>query len=67
MTNALTNVYDLPGCTHNLSPVAIILVCTELPLALPEREYSERTLIDPALALARALVRAADPERLKPW
>ena len=46
---------------------AIILACTELPLALPEREYGGRPLIDPALALARALVRAADPERLKPW
>ena len=46
---------------------AIILACTELPLAFSEREFGGRPLIDPALALARSLVRAADPERLKPW
>lgn len=46
---------------------AIILACTELPLAFPEREYEGRPLIDPALALARALVQAADLNRLKPW
>lgn len=45
---------------------AIILACTELPLALPEREYSERPLIDPALALARGLIRATAPHRLIP-
>ena len=46
---------------------AIILACTELPLVFPEREYGGRPLIDPALALARALVQAVDPKRLKPW
>ena len=46
---------------------AILLGCTELPLAFPAREYEGLPLIDPTLALARALVRAADPQRLKSW
>lgn len=46
---------------------AILLGCTELPLAFPGREHEGVPLIDPTLALARALIRAADPQRLKPW
>lgn len=46
---------------------AIILACTELPLAYPEREYGGRPLIDPALALARALIREIDPNKLISW
>lgn len=46
---------------------AILLGCTELPPALPGREYEGIPLIDPTLALARALVGAADPQRLRPW
>lgn len=45
----------------------VIAGCTELALAFPEREYDGLMVIDPTLALARALVRAADPQRLKPW
>lgn len=45
---------------------AIILACTELPMAFPEREYGGQPLIDPALALARGLIRAIDPQRLVP-
>ncbi len=46
---------------------AIILGCTELPLAFPQRSLDSLPLVDPTLALARALIGAADPERLKPW
>lgn len=46
---------------------AIILGCTELPLAFPERVFAGRPLIDPTLVLARALIREARPERLRPW
>lgn len=66
MTDALPNGYDRRVCVHSVSPAAIILACTELSLSLLEREYGIRPLID-RLALVRALVRAADPQRLKPW
>lgn len=46
---------------------AILLGCTELPLAFPGREHEGLPLVDPTLALARALIRAADPQRLRPW
>jgi aspartate racemase len=44
---------------------AIILGCTELPLALPERELEGLLLIDPTLVLARALIREVMPEKLR--
>ena len=46
---------------------AIILGCTELPLAVPEREINGLPQIDSTLALARALIRAVDPQKLRPW
>lgn len=46
---------------------AIILGCTEMPLAFAQREYGGVPLIDPTLILARALIRAADPQRLRTW
>ncbi len=45
---------------------AVILGCTELPLALPESELGGITLIDPTLALAHALVKAVAPGKLRP-
>lgn len=44
---------------------AVILGCTEMPLAFPAREFEGRPLIDPTLSLARALIREVDPARLK--
>lgn len=44
---------------------AVILGCTELPLAVPEGSLHGVHCIDPTRALARALVREAAPERLK--
>jgi aspartate racemase len=44
----------------------IILGCTEIPLALPEGALSGIPLIDPLLALARALIREANSRKLKP-
>jgi aspartate racemase len=46
---------------------AVILGCTEMPLALPGREEEGLALVDPALILARALIREVAPERLRPW
>jgi len=43
----------------------IILGCTEIPLALPYKTYKNIPLIDPMVALARALIREANPGKLK--
>lgn len=43
----------------------IILGCTELPLALPENDHNGMTLIDPNRILARALIYAFSPDKLK--
>jgi aspartate racemase len=40
--------------------------CTEIPLALPGQEFEGVPLIDPVLALARGMIAAADPEKLRP-
>lgn len=43
----------------------IVLGCTELPLALPESDHNGMTLIDPNRILARALIYAFSPDKLK--
>ena len=45
---------------------AIILGCTEIPLALPEKEINGVPLIDPVYVLARELIKNANPDKLKP-
>ena len=44
---------------------AIILGCTEIPLAIPEPTINNMIVIDPTRILARALIREADRSRLK--
>ncbi len=44
---------------------AVILGCTEFPLALPEAEIEGLRLIDPTAALARALIRETYPGKLR--
>jgi aspartate racemase len=44
---------------------AVIMGCTELPLAVPEPNYEEIPLIDTTAVLARAIIREAAPEKLK--
>ena len=44
---------------------AIILGCTEIPLALPEKKLFDIPLIDPMTARARAIVSEANPEKLR--
>lgn len=46
---------------------AVILGCTEIPLAITERELDGTLIIDPTLILARALIQAANPEKLRPY
>ncbi len=45
---------------------AVVLGCTELPLAVPEPEFEGTPLIDSTNALARALIRAGHADKLKP-
>lgn len=45
---------------------AVILGCTELPFALPAPHVRSMVAIDPALALARALIRSLQPQKLVP-
>jgi aspartate racemase len=44
---------------------AVILGCTELPLAVPGTHFEGVPLINPARMLARALIRAVDPAKLR--
>ena len=44
---------------------AVILGCTELPLAVPEAEWAGVPLVNSTRALARALIRAAHPASLR--
>jgi aspartate racemase len=46
---------------------AVILGCTELPLAVPDDTVASLPTVDPGRAAARALIRAAFPDRLRPW
>ncbi len=45
---------------------AVIAGCTEIPLALFEKEIAGVPIIDPMEVLARALVKNANPSKLKP-
>jgi len=44
---------------------ALILGCTEIPLALPGTQFRGKPLVDPMVALARGLIREANPGKLK--
>lgn len=50
----------------NLGAKAVILGCTEIPLAFPEALIQGMVSIDPTQVLARALLREAYPKKLKP-
>ncbi len=43
---------------------AVVLGCTELPIALPEKEIESTIIIDPTQVLARALIRETYPDRI---
>ena len=46
---------------------AVILGCTELPLAIKTRRFAGLPVVDSTTALARALIKAVDASRLKDW
>jgi aspartate racemase len=45
---------------------AVVLGCTELPLAVRESRLLDRPVIDASMVLARALIAGTAPDRLKP-
>jgi len=57
------------GFTHlaELGAEAVILGCTEIPIAFPVGKVEGMITIDPTLILARALIRDQCPEKLKPY
>lgn len=44
---------------------AVILGCTEIPLAITEKEIDKMIIIDPTTVLARALIQLSNPNKLK--
>lgn len=54
------------SCLKKEKVKAIILGCSEIPLAIPEREMGGILFFDPTEILARSLIREYCPEKLKP-
>ncbi len=46
---------------------AVVLGCTEIPLAITQTKIGETPMIDPTLILARALIREVDLAKLRPF
>ena len=51
----------------DLGAEAVILGCTEIPIAFPEKEIEGMVTIDPTNVLARAMISHDAPEKLKPY
>jgi aspartate racemase len=65
-TEAKSNFENFSRYLINNGAEIIILGCTEIPLALPYKKYKNIPLVDPMLILARALIKEANPGKLKP-
>ncbi len=65
-TRAVDTVSSLASNLVDRGASAVVLACTELPLALGGTVYKGVPLFDPVLALARALIREAASGKLKP-
>lgn len=61
---ARQNLLDAIQHLQEKGAEAVILGCTELPLAIPETSMGEIVLIDPTYVLARALIRETYPDCL---
>ncbi|OYT63977.1 hypothetical protein B6V01_002990 [Methanosarcinales archaeon ex4572_44] len=62
---ARNNFLEFVRILVNKGAEAIVLGCTEIPLALPEQKINNTPLVDPMFVLARALIREVDREKLK--
>ncbi len=63
---AVETAEAMAGRLADTGAEAIVLACTELPLALPGESFRGLPLVDPVRALARGLIREAAPDKLKP-
>ncbi|MBN1778599.1 MAG: aspartate/glutamate racemase family protein [Candidatus Buchananbacteria bacterium] len=61
---ARDNFLNFVQILKNQGAQIIILGCTEIPLALPEKEIDGVELVDPMTILARALIDKVAPEKL---
>ncbi|TMW55853.1 hypothetical protein Poli38472_008501 [Pythium oligandrum] len=62
----VANFHRYARMLHDLGAEVIVMGCTEIPFAFTGKRYfGGCLLIDPMVALARALIREADPKRLK--
>ena len=66
-TQARQLVLDAIAALKAEGAEAVVLACTELPLAITEKNLSGMLIIDPTVALARALIEAVNPEKLRPF
>lgn len=60
-------VLDAIAALKSEGAEAVVLACTELPLAITEKSLSGMAIIDPTVALARALIEAVNPKKLRPF
>jgi aspartate racemase len=58
----------LDGVSHlrAAGAAAVVLGCTEMPLAITQAAFDGTVIIDPTRILARALINVANPAKLKP-
>jgi len=62
---ALKNLLDGISFLKDQGAQAVILGCTEIPLAITETRISDMITIDPTNVLARALIHSYNPKKLK--
>ncbi|KAF0717978.1 Aste57867_1985 [Aphanomyces stellatus] len=63
---ATANLRRFASLLAQVGAQVLILGCTELPMALTERHVNGMLVVDPMVALARAMIREADPAKLVP-
>ncbi len=63
---ARAGLMDAIAFFQNEGAEAIILGCTEIPIAIRERKIGGMPIIDSTLILARALIDSVAPEKLRP-
>lgn len=66
-SRAKDNLQEGFSFLKELGAEAVILGCTEIPIAFPEKNIDGMVAIDPTTVLARALIRNDSAEKLKPY
>ncbi len=65
--SAKSKLLEVVDCLQKQGAEAIILGCTELPLAINDKKIGETLIVDSTLVLARALIKQVSPWKLKPY